>query len=408
MSAWEAPISRSLARELAAEYKTPLYVYSLDVVRDRIKSLRRAFKKKPLIFYAVKANPNRGVCAALAKEGAGAEIVSGGELVRALAAGFPPSRIIFSGIGKTQEEMAAALRAGIAMFNVESREELMALEKVAERLRRTAPVAIRLNPDVDAGTHPHVTTGRFENKFGVDEKEAEALCLHAARSRSLHARGLQCHIGSQIQTVKPYQRAVSAMASLIERLQSRGLNIDWIDVGGGLGVAYNKEKILNLREYARTLETAFARWPKSRLAIEPGRFLVADAGILLTSVLYRKKTPRRSFVIVDAAMNDLARPALYGAFHPIWSADGGKAGELVDVVGPVCESGDFLARQRRLPPQNSGNILAVGGAGAYGFAMSSQYNSRLRCAEVVIERGRAKLSRRRERISDLTAAEKKS
>ncbi|MFI5347973.1 MAG: diaminopimelate decarboxylase [Elusimicrobiota bacterium] len=395
------------AEALARRHGTPLYVYSAAEIRARLERLRRAFRRRaPLICYALKANSNRAVCAVLAREGAGADIVSGGELVRALGAGFAPSRIVFSGVGKTEEELSAGLRAGLLAFNVESSEELDALARVAGRLRRRAPVSVRLNPDVNPRTHPHITTGTAENKFGVTAEQALELYRRAARDKRLRVVGVQCHIGSQITDLKPFRLAAASVAKTVKRLAESGMRLELIDVGGGIGITYKDETPLPLPALAGILEETFSPWPHAGLLLEPGRYLTADAGLLLTRVLYRKRTEKRRFVVVDAAMTDLPRPALYGAWHPVEAVKPRPGRRLtVDVVGPVCESGDFLARERRLPPLERGDLLAVRKAGAYGFAMSSQYNSRPRCAEVLVDGGRARLVRRRETLKDLTAAE---
>lgn len=395
------------AELLARRFGTPLYAYSSQAVLDRLEALRGAFTRRtPLICYALKANSNRAVCGLLARAGAGADIVSRGELGRALRAGFSPSKVVFSGVGKTEDEMAAGLRAGLLAFNVESAEELDALARVAGRLKRRAPISIRLNPDVDARTHPHITTGRARNKFGVETDEALALYRRAAKDKRLRVVGVQCHIGSQIVAVAPYRRAAASVARTVSRLQDMGIRLSHIDVGGGIGITYKDETPLPLKALARALEETFAPWPDAQLMLEPGRYLVADAGILLTRVLYRKQTTARRFVIVDAAMTDLARPALYDAWHPVEAVRPRRGrSAVVDVVGPVCESGDFLARGRSLPPLERGDLLAVRKAGAYGFAMSSQYNSRPRAAEVLVSGGKARLVRRRETLKDLDAAE---
>lgn len=391
---------------LARRYGTPLYVYDAAVVRDRYRALRGAFTRPVLVCYALKANSSRAVASVLAREGAGADIVSGGELVRALRAGFKPARVVFSGVGKTEEEMAAGLRAGVKAFNVESSEELDALARVAGRLKKKAPVSIRLNPDINAKTHPHITTGRAENKFGVETGEALALYRRAARDRRLRVTGLQCHIGSQITSLTPYARAAAAVARLGASLKAQGIPLDFADLGGGLGITYKDETPLDPRALVKTLEEAFAGQPGLELLVEPGRYLVADAGLLLTKVLYRKLTSKRRFVIVDGAMTDLPRPALYDAWHPVQVVAPRRGKKtMADVVGPVCESGDFLARQRYLPPLQSGDLLAVLKAGAYGFAMSSQYNSRPRAAEVLVDGGKTRLARRRETFEDLTRGE---
>ncbi len=396
----------ALLEAAARRWGTPLFVYSATVILERLEALRRAFTRDVLVCYAMKANTNGAVCRTLAKAGAGADIVSGGELMRALKAGFPAERVVFSGVGKTTEEMAAALKAGVLAFNVESAEELDALAKVAGRLGKRAPVSVRLNPDVRAKTHPHITTGRAENKFGVEAPEARALLRLAAKDHRLKAVGIQCHIGSQITDIAPYKKAAAGVAALVRSLEKEGIRLAFADLGGGLGVRYKDETPLDPKTFARTLEAAFRGLPDLRLLVEPGRYLVADSGVLLTRVLYRKKTSKRRFVIVDGAMTDLPRPALYDAWHPVWPVKERKGTKrLVDVVGPVCESGDFLARQRALAPLEQGDLLAVGKAGAYGFAMSSQYNSRPRAAEVLVEGGKARLVRKRETLADLTRAE---
>ncbi len=395
------------ARALARRFGTPLFVYDAQEARARYRALDAAFtRRRPLICYALKANPCRALAAVLARAGAGADIVSGGELARARRAGFKPQDIVFSGVGKTAEELRAGLRAGLRAFNVESAEEMAALAREAGRLGRRAPLAVRLNPDVDPRTHPHITTGRADNKFGVEYPEALALYRRAARDRRLRVVGLQCHIGSQITELAPYRQAAATIARALRALEGMGLALEHVDVGGGLGVTYKNEKPLALDAFARIWEDAFASRPGLRLLLEPGRYLVADAGVLLTRVLYRKKTSKRRFIVVDAAMTDLPRPALYGAWHPVTPAAprlGAKT--RVDVVGPVCESGDFLARERLMAPVAAGDILAVGKAGAYGFAMSSQYNSRPRAAEVLVDGGRARLARRRETLQALWAGE---
>jgi diaminopimelate decarboxylase len=391
---------------LARRYGTPLYVYDAAVVRDRFRALRGAFTRPVLVCYALKANSSKAVASVLAREGAGADIVSGGELVRALRAGFAPRRIVFSGVGKTEAEMAAGLRAGVKAFNVESSEELDALARVAGRLKKRAPVSVRLNPDINARTHPHITTGRAENKFGVETGEALALYGRASRDRRLRVTGVQCHIGSQITSLAPYKRAAGAVARLAAALKAQAIPLDFADLGGGLGITYKDETPLDPRALVKTLEAAFAGQPELELLVEPGRYLVADAGLLLTKVLYRKLTSKRRFVIVDGAMTDLPRPALYDAWHPVEVVAPRRGKKtMADVVGPVCESGDFLARQRPLPPLERGDLLAVLKAGAYGFAMSSQYNSRPRAAEVLLDGGKARLARRRETYADLTRGE---
>ena len=394
--------------ELAARFGTPLYVYSSRSVVDRFLDVKRAFSRlDPLICYALKANSNRAVCSLVASRGAGADIVSAGELVRALSAGFSPERIVFSGVGKTAEELELGLRRRVLTFNVESSEELDALEAAARRLKRPAPVSIRLNPDVDAGTHPHITTGRAHNKFGVAFEEALGLALRASKSPVLRFMGLQCHIGSQVMTAGPYARAAKALCGALQTLARQGLGARLADVGGGFGLDYKTGRGADLSAIARAVGKGLAPCAPGRLIVEPGRYLVADAGFLLARVLYRKRAAQKRFLIVDAAMNDLARPALYGAYHPVVAARPRPGPRRTwDVVGPICESGDFLARDRSLPPLERGDVVAVLRAGAYGMAMSSQYNSRPRAAEVLVESGRARLIRRRETVQDLVARER--
>lgn len=397
------------AEALAQRFGTPLYVYSRKTIAERLRSLAEAFRARPaLICYALKANSTGALCRVLSGRGAGAEVVSGGELLRALAAGFGPQRIVFSGVGKTQDELELALRRKILAIHIESWEELETLEALARRLKRRAAVGVRFNPDIAVKTHPHIATGRAGDKFGVDRAEALAILRRTARSPWLKAVGIQCHLGSQILQARPYRLAARAVAGLLGELEGEGIRLSLADLGGGLGIPYrDNEPELDLAALARALTEPFRPWPGLRLLIEPGRYLLADAGVLLTRVLYRKRSSRRRFLIADAAMNDLARPALYGAYHPVWPArEAAGRAETVDVVGPVCESGDFLARERRLPACRAGDVLAVLKAGAYGFSMSSQYNSRPRAAEVLVEGGQARLIRRRETLRDLVRQEK--
>ncbi|MBI4677090.1 MAG: diaminopimelate decarboxylase [Elusimicrobia bacterium] len=393
--------------EAAGRFGTPLYAYSKRAVLEAFGRLEGAFsRRKTLICYALKANPNRRIAALLAGCGAGAEVVSGGELRRALAAGFSPGKIVFSGVGKTEEELRLAVREGILAVILESEPEMGLLEDVARRLGRRAPVAVRLNPGVDAGTHAYVTTGTASTKFGVDKVSALRMYRKAAASRHLAATGIHCHIGSQVTSVEPYRRAAAVVAALVRDLEGRGITLDFADLGGGMGVAYADGLAMDLPELARALEETLSRWPNMRLVIEPGRLLTAEAGVLLTTVLYRKKTAKRDFLVVDAGMSDLIRPALYGAAHPVWpEREGGEKTNLVDIVGPVCEAADHLAKGARLPDCAAGDILAVLKTGAYGFSMSSQYNSRPRAAEVLVDGGKVLLIRRREVLADLVRGE---
>ena len=394
------------AADLAARLGTPLYVYSAAKIRSQFERFDRAFAAFPhTICYAMKANSNLGVLSHLARLGAGADIVSGGELFRALKAGVPPARIVFSGVGKTEDEMAAALKAGILMFNIESAEEMDALERVAKRTRKAAPVSIRVNPNVVVDTHHHITTGKAENKFGVSAADAEALYHKAARSPWLRVTGIQAHIGSQLLDVRPYGETLDKLLALVDRLEKAGIFFHVLDIGGGLGVVYKNERSPDPADLAALLLPKLAG-RNLRLFFEPGRFLVAESGCLLTRVLYRKEPGHKNFVIVDAAMNDLARPALYDAHHPIWPARKSAARDYVaDVVGPICESGDYLAKARHLPRPKPGDLWAVMAAGAYGFSMSSQYNTRPRAAEVLVSGKKWWVVRERETLRDLIRGE---
>ncbi len=394
---------------LARRFGTPAFAYSRATVLARLADLRKAFRhRETLICYALKANPTRALCRVLAREGAGAEVVSGGELWRALRAGFEPRKVVFSGVGKTEEELALALRRRILAINLESRGEMEALSRLARRLRIKAPIAVRLNPDIDANTHMRITTGKALNKFGVERKEALRMYGLARNDPWLKIKGIQCHIGSQIGRIEPFKKAARSVARLVRDLQGEGIAIEWIDLGGGIGVSYWLEPSPNLVSLARTMEESLSGLP-AKLIIEPGRYLVADSGVLLTKILYRKRTTRRSFLVVDAGLNDLARPALYGARHPIVPCREKKGGsnrlETVDIVGPLCETGDYLAHGRRIPRCEAGEILAVLKCGAYGSSMSSQYNSRPRAAEILVEGPRGRLIKRRERLEDLTRLE---
>ncbi len=392
---------------LAERLGTPLYVYSGEKILSQFRRFDRAFDGHPhMVCFAMKANGNLAVLRLLSREGAGADIVSGGELFRALRAGVPPRRIVFSGVGKTPDEMAAALKAGILVFNVESAEELEALHETARRLRRRAPVSLRVNPNVTVDTHHHIATGRAENKFGVPLSQAEALYRRAHRLPWLQVMGIQAHIGSQILDPRPYRETLQKLLALVDRLEGAGIFLHLLDIGGGLGVTYHRETPPSPADLARWL-LPLLKGRRLRLLFEPGRFLTAEAGALITRVLYRKETGHKNFVIVDAAMNDLARPALYDAYHPIRPAQRRPGARLLtaDVVGPVCESGDYLAKARSLPQPRAGDFLAVLGAGAYGFSMSSQYNARPRAAEVLVKGRRWWVVRRRETPLDLVRGE---
>jgi diaminopimelate decarboxylase len=395
-------------RQLAERVGTPLYVYSASKIRAQFEKFDRAFSGlSHLICFAMKSNSNLSVLGLLGRLGAGIDVVSVGELFRAHRAGVPAHRVVFSGVGKTEEEIAAALKAGILMFNVESGEELEAIHRVAERMRRPAPVSIRVNPDVAVDTHHHITTGKAENKFGVPYEDAEALYRRAADKLPwLKIVGIQSHIGSQITDVKPYRQTLDKLLALVDRLEEHGIYLHMIDLGGGLGVTYKDERPPQPADLARALSSGL-KGRNLRLLFEPGRFLVAESGCLVTKVLYRKDTRHKNFVIVDGAMNDLARPALYDAHHPIWPVRKGASPRYTaDVVGPVCESGDYFAKAREIPKPEPGDYLALMAAGAYGFSMSSQYNARPRAAEVLVQGSKWWVVRERETLPDLIRGEK--
>jgi diaminopimelate decarboxylase len=393
---------------LADAVGTPAYVYSKAGLLEGLAAYDRAFADVPhVVCYAVKANSNLAVLSTLASAGAGADIVSGGELYRALRAGVPPSKIIFSGVGKTREEMRDALKAEILMFNVESRSELRALDEVARELGTRASIALRVNPDIDPQTHPYISTGLKSAKFGIPFAEALATYEAAARLPGLEVVGAQMHIGSQLTKAAPFADALARLAALVKTLGERRITLRTVDIGGGLGIRYHEEAVPTHQEYAHVLLPALRELGVTVL-LEPGRSIVGDAGVLLTRVLYRKETADKTFVVVDAAMNDLIRPAFYDAYHAIVPVDERRragAEEPVDVVGPICESGDFLARERRLPRAEEGDLLAVLSTGAYGFAMASNYNTRPRAVEVLVDGGAYTIVRRRETFEDLVAGE---
>jgi len=392
---------------LAQKIGTPFYVYSRSEIEDSFHAYDAALRDVPhLVCFALKANSNLGVARVLSKAGAGADIVSAGELRRALLAGFDPKKIIFSGVGKTKDELSLAIKKGIRLINVESPEELFTLNHVATSLRRMAPFSLRVNPDVRAGGHPHISTGTPGNKFGVYFKNIFPLYTWAARQPFLKPLGIQSHIGSQITSVQPYQRALTVLLNLHRELENVGVHLEILDIGGGLGVDYNGDHPKSPRDLAKVILPSM-KGKGLTLFLEPGRSLVAQSGILVTSVLYRKDAGHKHFVIVDAAMNDLARPALYDAYHeilPVRKTNGGKI--VVDVVGPVCESSDYFARARPLTLPKQNDLLAVLTAGAYGFSMSSQYNSRPRVAEVLVSGNRFDVVRERESFTDLIRGEK--
>lgn len=408
LCAEENPLPR-----LAEKYGTPLYVYSAGMIEQRYQEFDQAFRNIPhIVCYSVKANSNLSILRMLAKKGSGFDIVSGGELERVLSADREAAkRVVFSGVGKTREELTAALKAGILIFNVESESELWALAECAGRLRKTASMALRVNPDVAAETHPYISTGLHKHKFGIPVAQARALYAKAAGTRYLKGRGVSVHIGSQITDATPFGEAMSRVADLVRELRADDHRIEYVDAGGGLGISYEKpgaEFAEVVKGYARSLAEPL-RDLRVRLLLEPGRSIIGPSGILLTSVVYKKANDGKRFLIVDAAMNDLIRPALYGAYHeivPVIESEKAAAQkETTDIVGPVCETGDFFARDRELPAVEEGSLLAILDAGAYGMALSSNYNTRPRPAEVLVSGNSAKVIRRREKMSDLLRAE---
>ncbi len=399
-------------KSIAERFGTPTYLYSQATILENFRQLKLGFSRIPcLICYSVKANSNLKILKLLREAGAGFDIVSGGELTRVLRVGAEPERIVFSGVGKTEAELDAGLEAGLLMFNVESAEELELIESRARHLRKRANIAIRINPDVEAETHPYISTGQTIHKFGVPKEQAAELYRRAAGSKHLKIRGVACHIGSQILEVDPFLRACDEILSLANHLGAEGLKVEFLDLGGGFGIRYADERPFDFDRLTRELEARIRNTPY-RLILEPGRALVGNAAILLTRVLYVKRNERKNFIVVDAGMNDLMRPALYGSYHeivPVELRHGEKPGPgeklRADVVGPLCETGDFLAQDREIPEVRRGDLLAILTVGAYGYALASNYNTRPRPAEVLAHGGEAELIRRRESVEDLMAGE---
>jgi diaminopimelate decarboxylase len=394
--------------EIARDAGTPCYVYSSRSILDAWKAYDSALGDLPhMVCYAVKANSTLAVLSLLAKADSGFDIVSGGELYRVLQAGGDPSKVVFSGVGKTVPEIELALRAGIDNFNCESEGELAEIDTAAGKLGVIARFSLRVNPDVDAATHPYISTGLRDHKFGIDIDNAASVYERAQRFRNLRAAGVSCHIGSQILDYSPILEAAGKVLALIEHLQAEGLPIDHIDLGGGLGIGYRTgEKAPGIQDFIRALRDRLGRAGLT-VMIEPGRSIVGPSGVLLTKVLFRKKSPAKEFVIVDAAMNDLIRPSLYNAHHEIRPLQNGIGARIVaDVVGPVCETGDFLARDREMADVQPGDYLAVCTAGAYGFAQASNYNSRPRAAEVLVDGDKWRVVRQRESYQDLVRGER--
>jgi len=393
--------------DIAHAEGTPCYVYSKAAILERFHAYDKAFgAQRHKVCYAVKANSNLSLLRTLREAGAGFDIVSGGELFRVLKAGADPSKIVFSGVGKTAEEVEYAIKSSIHTFNCESEAELALIDSIAARLGVKVRVALRVNPDVDAATHPYISTGLREHKFGIDMSAVEGVYARAKGLPRLLLEGVSCHIGSQLLDTRPMMEAIDKMVALVDRLRADGVPVKHLDLGGGLGVSYKKEQVSpDINAFIGSM-VAKAAGRDLELMIEPGRSIVGEAGVLLTRVLYRKMTPQKEFVVADAAMNDLIRPSLYEAHHDIIPLRRNPHGTiLADVVGPVCESGDFLARDRQMANVFPGDYLAVMTAGAYGFVQASNYNSRPRPAEVMVDEGTWKVIRRRETLEDLVNGE---
>lgn len=390
---------------VAARFGTPTYVYSRAHIQAQYRAYADALSgMSHLVCFAVKANSNLGVLNVLARLGAGFDIVSGGELERVLAAGGKADRIVFSGVGKTRDDMRRALEVGVHCFNVESTDELERLQVVAAEMGVRAPISLRVNPDVDAGTHPYISTGLKENKFGIAISEAEDVYIRAAQLPNLEVVGVDCHIGSQLTSLAPFLDALDRLLDLIDRLGDCGIFLRHLDLGGGLGVRYSDEEPPLAADYIKAVRERLGDRDLA-LVFEPGRYIVANAGVLLTRVEYLKHTEHKDFAIVDAAMNDLIRPALYQAWMDVTAVQPREgASRAYDVVGPICETGDFLAKDRQLALEE-GDLLAVHSAGAYGFVMSSNYNTRGRCAEILVDGDTAFEVRRRETVAELFAGE---
>jgi len=388
-------------KDLAIRFKTPLYIYSRKTLVDHFRKLKSAFRSiDPLICYSVKANSNLALLKILINEGAGLDIVSGGELFRAEKVGCNPRKIVYASVGKTAHEIEEAIKLGILFFNVESYPELENIQRIARKLHKFPKVALRINPDVEPKTHKYITTGKLTNKFGIDFVTAKRIILLARAFSHIKISGLHIHIGSQITTSEPYVEAIKKVVKFIEVLKANNINIEYLNIGGGLGIIYDRENPQTAKKFAHKVLPLLKK-TKLKIIMEPGRFIVGNSGILVTKVLYVKNTPKKKFIIVDGGMNDLIRPALYEAYHNILSLSKTAGHEKADVVGPICESGDFFAKDRFLPKVKESDYLSVMSAGAYGFSMSSNYNSRRRAAEILVDRTKAYIIRKRETYPNL-------
>ncbi len=393
-------------REIAEATGTPVYVYSLRTIERHFRVFNEAFRTIPhLTCYSCKACSNLAILKTIGRLGGGIDIVSGGELYRALKAGIPAEKIVFSGVGKTEEEIRSAVEAGILMINVESEDELEVAAAVASRMKARVPVSIRVNPEIDPKTHPYITTGLKKNKFGVLWEDAFRLYKKARDDKYLVPAGISSHIGSQILELTPFVEAMRSLKGMVSQLAGEGIPLSYIDIGGGLGITYKDELPPHPEDYARVVEEELKGSGLTAI-FEPGRVVIGNSGIFVTRLLYIKKTSGKTFYIIDGAMNDLVRPSLYDAYHEITPVKAGDGlGLKVDVVGPICESGDFLARDREMPQLERNELLAVRGAGAYGFSMSSNYNSRPRAAEVLVKGNEFFVIRKRETFEDLIKGE---
>jgi diaminopimelate decarboxylase len=393
-------------KTLTQKYGTPLYIYDFDYIEERYHTLKEAFSgRKSLINYAVKANSNLSVIAHLAQLGSGADCVSIGEVQRALDAGVDRYKIIFSGVGKSDEEIHQALEYDILLINLESEAEMKRVEMVAQALGKEARISIRVNPNIDPQTHPYISTGLHENKFGVEIDVAKRMYIYAKQSAHLNPVGIHFHIGSQLTNLEPIKESAQIVADLVRSLKAIKIDIKFFDVGGGLGVVYDNETTIAPKAYVEAISDA-TKGLDVTLLCEPGRYMVANAGAFFTKVLYEKENDGKRFVIVDGAMNDLLRPSLYDAYHKIEAVDVEGEKSVADVVGPVCESGDFLGKAVMLPPLEHNDLLIVHSTGAYGFTMASNYNTRPKVAEVALQSGKDRLIRKRESYEDLIALEK--
>lgn len=393
-------------REIAKTYGTPLYIYSYNTMLRHFKAYDDAFNGVPhIICFALKANSNTAILRLLGKNGGGADVVSGGEIFRALKAGISPGKIVYAGVGKTEEEIRYALKTKILMFNVESEQELIEIDRIAGKMKVKAPIALRVNPDIDPETHPYISTGLKQHKFGIPIEDAFECYKFAEKLKNIKIVGIHKHIGSQITKVSPFVDAMDKTLLLVDELNRHGLNISYLDIGGGLGITYRDEEPPVPKDLAKNL-IPMLKGRNLTLIMEPGRSIVGNAGMLITKVLYLKKNDEKNFIIVDAGMNDLLRPSIYDAYHHIQPIDKKRRKPIqADVVGPICESGDFLAKDREMPDVRQGECLAVMSAGAYGFSMSSNYNSRPRAAEVLVKGKKFTLIKERETYNDLVRGE---